>query len=517
MAVPDEVCEGKAARKAARKAERKAERKAAKQAEAGDNKATQDKLKRKAEKAANRNEETVSFPFSQAPAASSSEVVEAPLAKRTKLDSAAVAYLAAHELIIHDDNAPPPCLSLGEAPFPPTLLKLLVSQPFTVPSPIQAASWPIAVSGRDILAIAKTGSGKTLGFLLPVLSRCVAEKPAAKGSALGIIMAPTRELALQIHAEATKFGACVGCKSVAVYGGAARNAQVNALQRGCELIIGTPGRIKDVLDVRGGGASSCVKCGKMSIVVLDEADRMLDMGFERDIRSIVWQCFSDGRDAYRPHQTFLFSATWPAEVQGIASDLLSANAVKVTVGSGGEKLTASKNIVQRVHVVDAVKRWETFVALIAPFGKGGAHASSRVIVFANRKDTVKGLAKHCQQEGMACDVLSGDRSQSQRESTLRKFKEGTVTVVIATDVAARGLDIKGIERVINYELPVDDFQDYVHRIGRTGRASSTGEADSLFTEGDKLHAKELIRILTEAGQVVPPALAKLTPQRIVFD
>ena len=253
------------------------------------------------------------------------------------------------------------------------------------------------------------------------------------------------------------------------------------------------------------------------MVVLDEADRMLDMGFERDIRAIVWQCFSDGPDAYRPHQTFLYSATWPVEVQGIASDLLSETAVKVTVGSGGEKLTASTSIVQRVHVVDALKRWETFAALIAPFGKGGAHATSRVIVFANRKDTVKALAKHCQQLGMACDVLSGDRSQSQRESTIRKFKDGSVTIVIATDVAARGLDIKGIERVINFELPVDDFQDYVHRIGRTGRANATGEADSLFTDGDKLNAKELIRILTEAGQAVPPALAKLTPQRIVFD
>ena len=503
--------ERKAARKADRNAARKAERKAARQADS----AADERRQRKAEKAAHRKEGRVAFAFTQAP--SVAEEMAAPPAKRLKLDATAAAYLAAHELTIHDVTAPPPCLSLAEAPFPPALLKLLTAQPFTTPSPVQAATWPIAVSGRDVLAIAKTGSGKTLGFLLPVLARCVAERPAAKGSPLGIIMAPTRELALQIHAEATKYGACVGCTAVAVYGGTAKNAQVNAMRRGCELIVGTPGRIKDVLDVRGGGASSCVKCGKMSMVVLDEADRMLDMGFERDIRSIVWQCFSDGSEAYRPHQTFLYSATWPDEVQSIATALLSESAVKVTIGSGGEKLTASKSIVQRVHVVDSAKRWEAFVDLIAPFARGGAHASSRVIVFANRKDTVKVLAKHCQQKGMACDVLSGDRSQSQRESTIRRFKEGAVTIVIATDVAARGLDIKGIERVINYELPADNFQDYVHRIGRTGRADATGEADSLFTEGDKLNAKELIRILTEAGQAVPPALAKLTPQRIVFD
>ena len=513
MAVPTDAAakaERKAARKAARKAEKKAARKqAAKEASAAE------KRKRKEEKAVRRRNEEADD--TAAASSSAGEVAELPPAKRAKkLDAAAAAFLAAHELTIHDDDAPPPCLTFAQAPFPTELLKLLASQPFTTPSPVQAASWPIAVSGRDVLAIAKTGSGKTLGFLLPTLTRCVAEKPAAKGAPLAIIMAPTRELALQIHAEAMKYGACVGCKSVAVYGGASKTSQVSSLQRGCELVIGTPGRIKDVLDVRGGGASSVVKCGKMSMVVLDEADRMLDMGFERDIRSIVWQCFSDGPDSCRHHQTFLYSATWPVEVQGIASDLLSETAVKVTVGSGGEKLTASKSIVQRVHVIDATKRWEAFVRLIAPFARGGVHGKSRVIVFANRKDTVKSLAKHCHDHGMACDVLSGDRSQSQRESTIRKFKEGAVTIVIATDVAARGLDIKGIERVINYELPVDDFQDYVHRIGRTGRANATGEADSLFTEGDKLNAKELIRLLTEAGQVVPPELAKLTPQRIVF-
>jgi len=459
MALPTDRAAAKASRKALRKAGRKAERKAANQVIGND------KLKRKAD----RKEGCTRLPWSSAPWSSAPVVPQPPVelieaasaspAKRAKVDTAAAAaYLTLHELTIHDDDAPPPCLSLAEAPFPPALLKVLMSQSFAAPSPVQAATWPIAASGRDVLAIAKTGSGKTLGFLLPVLTRCVAEQSVAQGSPLGIIMAPTRELALQIHAETTKYGPCVGCKSVAVYGGSSKHAQVNALQRGCELIIGTPGRIMDVLDVRGGGAWSCVPCDKMSMVVLDEADRMLDMGFERDIRSIVWQCFSGGEDeySYRSHQTFLYSATWPSEVQGVARDLLAATAVKVTVGSGGDRLTASKSIVQRVHVIAGAKRWEAFVDLIAPFAKGGAHARTRVIVFANRKDTVRALAKHCQQAGMACDVLSGDRSQSQRESTLRKFKEGSVTVVVATDVAARGLDIKGIERVSNYALPIDD-------------------------------------------------------------
>mmetsp|Transcript_83297 Transcript_83297/g.121939 ORF Transcript_83297/g.121939 Transcript_83297/m.121939 type:complete len:337 (-) Transcript_83297:192-1202(-) len=328
---------------------------------------------------------------------------------------------------------------------------------------------------------------------------------------MGIIMAPTRELALQIAAEADKFGKSVNCRAVAVYGGAPKVPQVKAVKRGCELIIGTPGRIKDVIDVQGKGRDSCATMEKMTMLVLDEADRMLDMGFERDIRAIVWEVFKE-----RAHQTFFFSATWPIAVQDIAADLLNKKAIKVTVGSGGDKLTANPSVTQRVHVVEPAQRWETFQKLMSTFRKGGKDEGSRVIVFANMKSTVSKIADYCRGQGLAADSMSGDRSQSQRESTIRKFKSGAVTVVIATDVAARGLDIKGIERVINYELPGDDFQDYVHRIGRTGRAGATGEADSLFTPGDRMHAKELTRILKEAGQVVPPLLAKYAPQSTKF-
>ena len=480
----------KAARKEARKAEKKAARKAEKKAEKLGSTAAEDRA-----------------------------ADGVPAAKRSKTDAGGPsqidvdAYLALHEITIHEAGAPAPCLSLAAAPFKAPLVQLLMAQPmFTAPSAVQAASWPVAALGRDVLAIAKTGSGKTLGFLLPVLSQCAAERAAAKGAPLGLIMAPTRELALQIHAEAAKYGACVGVRAVAIYGGASKETQVRALRRGVELIIGTPGRIKDILDTRGGGKQAECGCGAFRLLVLDEADRMLDMGFERDIRDIVWQAFGHG-DGYRPHQTFLYSATWPMEVQGIAADLLT-DAVKVTVGSGGEKLTASRSVTQRVHVVDGSKRWDTFVELIA----GGAGSEgSRCIVFANRKDTVASIAKYCQGKGLACECLSGDRSQSQREGTIRRFKAGEVTLVIATDVAARGLDIKGIERVINYELPVDDFQDYVHRIGRTGRAGATGEADSIFTDADRRYAKELTRIMPEAGQPIPPALAKMAPQKIVFD
>jgi ATP-dependent RNA helicase DDX5/DBP2 len=424
--------------------------------------------------------------------------------------ASARAYLAANEIVIHEEGAPPPCLELRSAPFPAPLVRVLLAQKgFLAPSAVQASTWPIAVTGRDVLAIAKTGSGKTLGFLLPVLARCHRERAAGEaGAPIALIMAPTRELALQIHAEALKFGGSVGCRPVAVYGGASKERQVSALSRGCEIVVGTPGRVKEVL--RDGAC----RASRMSALVLDEADRMLDMGFERDIRSIVWSAFGE-----RERQTLLYSATWPefgSEIQTVAGDMLR-NPVKVTVGAGGERLTANASVTQRVHVVDGSRRMEKFSELIAPFRRGGADAGRRVIVFANMKATVKKLANSCRALGLACDEMSGDRSQSQREATIRKFKAGQVTVVVATDVAARGLDIKGIERVINYELPADDFQDYVHRIGRTGRAGTTGESDSLFTAGDKVHSQALIKLMKDAGQDVPPELARFAPQKIRFD
>lgn len=414
-AAAEEKVARKAARKVARKAARKAERKIEKQKDKG--------RKRKATQ--------------QDPAVTKKEKSASDVIDNGHDDGDGdenndnKAYSALHEIVIHEKNAPPPCRSLRNAPFPSPLVKVLESQGFSEPSPVQAAVWPLAVSGRDVLAIAKTGSGKTLGFLLPVLAKCMAQKKEANGGPIGVIMAPTRELALQIHAVAVKFGRCINCRSVAVYGGAARDKQVRALQQGCELIIGTPGRIKDVLDTRGGGRDAVCDVSHMRQLVLDEADRMLDMGFEADIRAIVWQCFGN-----HEHQTFLFSATWPLDIQDIANDLLT-NPVKVTVGAGGSKLTASKSVTQRVHVITQSQRMDKFEELIQPFRPGFRHAGKRVIVFANMKHIVKKLAQYCVRKGLSCESLSGDRSQSQRESTVRKFKDGRVTVVVATDVAAR--------------------------------------------------------------------------------
>jgi len=427
-----------------------------------------------------------------------------------------VAYLAAHDIVIHEENMPQPIPVLRNAPFPPPLVRVLCEQGFTTASPVQAATWPIATMGRDVLAIAKTGSGKTLGFLLPVLSRCYTEKrngrhtssSAGACAPLALIMAPTRELALQIHSQAEKFGQCLQVRSVALYGGAPKKKQIKKLQRGADVIVGTPGRIKDILSM---DRSPVINVNTMCMLVLDEADRMLDMGFERDIRNIAWLAFQD-----RTKQTFFYSATWPLAVQDVAAALL-CNPVKITVGKGGNRLTASTSVEQRVHVVAASQRMPKFMELMQPFKRNQPQFQRRVLVFANMKVTVRRLAKWCNANGLVCEIMSGERSQAQRVATIKRFREGTVYIVIATDVASRGLDIKGIQHVINYELPRDNFMDYVHRIGRTGRAGATGVADSLFTEGDRVNSTSLIKLMKDAKQVIPAALAKYAPTRKTFD
>ena len=435
------------------------------------------------------------------------------------------AFMKANEITIHDPSAPLPCIALASAPFPQPLVDLLLKQGFSAPSAVQGASWPLAMAGRDVLAVAKTGSGKTLGYLLPALARCHAGWEKAGGHPLCLVMSPTRELALQIQGEAVKFGAPLGCRAVAVYGGAPKWPQASALSRGCEIVIATPGRMMDMLDLhsssnspakggggkgggkggkgggKGGGGNAATSLERCQMLVLDEADRMLDMGFEKDIRAIVAGMPPD-------RQTFLFTATWPKAVQRVAADLLGASQCKVTVGSGGEKLTANKAVTQNVKVVTASDKWATFVELLAPYKPGGAMAGTRAIIFANTKKDVNGIGQYLWDESFPVDTLSGDRSQREREDVIRHFRSGAVTIVVATDVAARGLDINGIERVINYDYPPGDggSEDYIHRIGRTGRAGASGVADTLFTQADAKHAKEIVRILADAGQSVSSEL-----------
>ena len=250
------------------------------------------------------------------------------------------------------------------------------------------------------------------------------------------------------------------------------------------------------------GGNPITTLAQCKALILDEADRMLDMGFEKDIRSIVGAMNKD-------RQTMFFTATWPKNVQKIAADLLKSDRVKVTVGSGGDKLTANKNVTQRLKVVDQRDKWTEFCKLMEPYKPGGECHGNRVMIFCNTKKDVNGIGQHLWQEGYAADTVSGDRTQREREAVIRAFRSGATTMVVATDVAARGIDVSGVEAVINYDFPRDACDDYIHRIGRTGRAGAKGVADTLFTKQDGRYAKELCQILKDADQEVPADLENL--------
>ena len=453
-------------------------------------------------------------------------------------------YYARHEVVVEAAGTHAPCLKLEAAPFPAPLLKLLQAQ-FETPTPIQAACWPLAATAcRDVLAIARTGSGKTLAFLLPAISRLNGD---VAGPPRCLVLVPTRELALQHARVATVFCAAISRRAVAIYGGAPRQAQAAELRAGADLVVATPGRLLDLLDlhserasaakgmpckfflkgrcgkgaacpfkhgdmasaggVGGGGGGSAAESGagaatslaRCALIVLDEADMMLALGFERFIRAVV-------AAAPAEHQTLMLTATWPPEVERVAASLLRAGHATVSIGGGKERLTACADVAQTVHVVAPEAKWDHFLSTLARLAPRTGSTRRRLIVFANTKRLVARIGAACAAVGHEVDVLSGDRSQAEREATVARFKAGRLSLLVATDVAARGLDVPGIDAVINYDFPLVHAQEYVHRVGRTGRAGKQGLAETFFTRDDARHAGSLATMLRDSGQPVPDAL-----------
>merc|ERR1719319_1540418 len=367
-----------------------------------------------------------------------------------------------------------------------------VTAGFKAPTPIQAQCWPVLASGRDIIGIAETGSGKTLAFSIPALAhlkhRVDTEGRAKKGSPMMLIIAPTRELAMQSQVVLEQAGSSCGVRSTCVYGGVPKWGQKAELQKGVEVVVATPGRLLDLMN------EEVVDLDQVSYLVLDEADRMLDQGFERDIRQIV------GR-THAGRQTALFSATWPDSVRELAHSFLS-RPIKVTIGS--EDLAAGTRITQIVEVVEDRAREGLLLKLLAKY-----HASrkNRVLIFALYKKEAARLEETLKRKGWRAGSIHGDKSQDQRTLALEQFKSQEVPLLVATDVAARGLDIPDVDFVINYSFPLT-IEDYVHRIGRTGRAGKTGVAHTFFQRegGDKLRAGELVKVLKEANQEGPEAM-----------
>ncbi|KAF4657693.1 ATP-dependent RNA helicase dbp2 [Perkinsus olseni] len=393
--------------------------------------------------------------------------------------------------ILRGENVPNPIQTFDEACLPDYIMKEINRAGFEKPTPIQVQGWPVALSGRDMVGIAETGSGKTLAFMIPAVIHINAQPYLQKGDGpIVLILAPTRELALQIKAECDRFGRSSRITNTCVYGGTPRGPQARALQNGVEICIATPGRLIDFLE------SGTTNLKRVTYLVMDEADRMLDMGFEPQVRKIVSQIRPD-------RQTLMWSATWPKEVQHLARDICNEEPVLVTVGRSGH---ACHNIQQYVEVVDNNMKPERLLALMqAASAATGGGWTDKTLIFCDTKRGADDITRLLRRDGWPALSIHGDKKQSERDWVLNQFKTGRSPIMIATDVASRGLDVKDVKYVINYDFP-GTIEDYVHRIGRTGRAGASGVAYSFFMPDKGKLARQLVNCLREANQSVPEAL-----------
>ncbi len=354
----------------------------------------------------------------------------------------------------------------------PRILNAIDAQGYTTPSPIQQQAIPVALSSRDLLGCAQTGTGKTAAFVIPLLQQLLAEqKTVQQQQVKALILAPTRELALQITESIGQLSRFTGIKYVAVFGGVSQYGQVNKLRAGASIVVATPGRLKDLLQ------QNLISLQHVKYLVLDEADRMLDMGFIHDVRQITRMLSSN-------RQTLLFSATMPPAILQLASSLLN-DPVKIEVTPAG---SSAIQVTQSVYFSDKQAKPSLLVQLLEE------KAMETVIVFTQMKYSADKLSRHLQKAGIETGVIHGNRSQQQRESALQRFKSRDIRVLVATDIAARGIDVSQLECVINYDLPLT-AETYVHRIGRTGRAGASGTAISFCSPEERPLLKDIEQLI----------------------
>ena len=352
------------------------------------------------------------------------------------------------------------------------LLRAIVDQGYSKPTPVQRQAIPVILEGKDIMAGAQTGTGKTAGFALPLLQRLSAAFQGKGPRRIrALIVTPTRELAAQIEESVTAYGKYLPLKSTVIYGGVKINPQIERLRRGVDILVATPGRLLDHVQQR------TIDLSKVEILVLDEADRMLDMGFIRDIRRIL---------ALLPakRQNLLFFATFSNDMKQLAENLLNSP-VLVEVAA---RNTVVESVAHRIHPVDRTRKRELLSFLIA------SQNWRQVLVFTRTKHGANRLSEQLEQDGIRATAIHGNKSQGARTKALADFKQGDVRVLVATDLAARGLDIEQVPHVVNFELP-NVSEDYVHRIGRTGRAGSEGTAISLVCVDEHKLLADIERLL----------------------
>jgi len=358
------------------------------------------------------------------------------------------------------------------------LLRAVHREGYETPSPIQQQTIPPMLAGHDILGCAQTGTGKTAAFALPTLQTLCKQPTGSTRVLRALILTPTRELALQITESFQAYGRYTGLKTVCIFGGVPQNAQVKAWQAGIDILVATPGRLNDLI-----GQKLC-DLRTVSIFTLDEADRMLDMGFIHDVKKIIAKLPAK-------RQTLLFSATMPKEIEALAASILK-NPQKIAVAPVASTV---ETIAQSVYFVDKPNKIELLLHLLDDDN------IVSVLVFSRTKHGADRICKKLCRAGIAARAIHGDKSQNSRQSALREFKQGQVRVLVATDIAARGIDIDQLSHVINYDLP-NEPETYVHRIGRTGRAGLSGKAISLCDFDEKAYLKAIEKLIKKEVSVV---------------
>ena len=369
-------------------------------------------------------------------------------------------------------------MKFSELGLAPEILRSIADQGYETPTPIQAQAIPVVLAGRDLMACAQTGTGKTAGFTLPVLNRLAANPIVGKRKIRVLILTPTRELAAQVEESVRTYGAHLPLKSLVIFGGVGMNPQITALRNGVDILVATPGRLLDHVQQRN------VDLSGIEVLVLDEADRMLDMGFIHDIRRVI-------AVVPKKRQNLLFSATFSDEIRALAGSFL----VNPEYVESERRNTAPELVKQYVYKVDRERKRDLLVELIKEKGW------YQVLVFTRTKWGANGLADKLLKAGIEADAIHGNKSQNARTRALANFKSGKLHVLVATDIAARGIDIDELPHVVNFELP-NIAEDYVHRIGRTGRAGVEGAAVSLVCVDENKLLHDIERLLKKQIDVV---------------
>ncbi|TWW75090.1 probable ATP-dependent RNA helicase DDX46 [Takifugu flavidus] len=416
--------------------------------------------------------------------------VEVPeLAKMSQEDVNAY-RLELEGIIVKGKGCPKPIKTWVQCGVSMKILSALKKHSYEKPTPIQAQAIPAVMSGRDLIGIAKTGSGKTIAFLLPMFRHIMDQRPLEESEGpISVIMTPTRELALQITKECKKFSKPLGLRVVCVYGGTGISEQIAELKRGAEIIVCTPGRMIDMLGANSGRVTNL---RRVTYMVLDEADRMFDMGFEPQVMRIV--------DSVRPdRQTVMFSATFPRAMEALARRILNK---PIEVQVGGRSVVCS-DVEQHVLVIEEDKKFLKLLELLGHYQERGS-----VIIFVDKQEHADALLKDLMKASYPCMSLHGGIDQYDRDSIINDFKNGACRLMVATSVAARGLDVKQLILVVNYNCP-NHYEDYVHRAGRTGRAGNKGFAYTFITEDQVRYAGDIIKALELSGSSVPPELEQL--------